>query len=655
MLRISLDQTELTPTQLEQLDEMWRRCVRRIIVSTTLAGSGHPGGSLSSLHILLLLYSIINHRPDDPSWEERDRVVVSMGHISPGVYSVLSEFGYFEEEEFLLEFRRAGSAFSGHVEHCVPGVEWNTGNLGQGLSAAAGMALGEKLKKGKDAAKVIALMGDGEQQKGQISEARRFAVKYKLSNLIGIVDRNHLQIGGDTDRVMPQHIREEYKASGWKVIYVEDGHDFNLLFEAFKQVFSEDNLLSGVPSVVVARTIMGKGISFMENNAKYHGMALSEEEADRAFKELGMDNPIPELKKKRDAHTEFRPFYHPSFKRPSVEVGSPRIYSPDQKIDNRSAYGAVLEDLAKLNNQEDVPKVLGFSCDLEGSVKMKKFHEICEEAFYECGIQEHHAATVSGAISKEGFLTFFSTFGVFGICETYNQHRLNDMNNTSLKVVCTHLGLDVGEDGPTHQCIDYIGLLRNMFGWSVYMPADPNQTDRIIRYAANAPGNIFIGMGRSKIRVILDLSGKPFFGEDYEFVPGRAEWVREGNDAVIMTFGHILSHAVDAWDILRSEHNINISVVNCPSIKPFDFKAVEKAAETGLIITVEDHHIDTGLGAIVSSHIASKGLRCRCLRLGVKKYGLSGKPSDLFKMYGIDRDGIIKAVLEARERGWLAC
>lgn len=647
MLRIDLDQTGLTSRQHEKLNEMWLRCVKRIIAATTLAGSGHPGGSMSSLHMLLLLYSIINHKPDDPSWENRDRVVVSMGHISPGVYSVLCEFGYVAEEEFLLEFRRAGSAFGGHVEHCVPGVEWNTGNLGQGLSAATGMALGEKLKK-PNPAKVITLMGDGEQQKGQISEARRFAVKYNLSNLIGLVDRNHLQIGGDTDKVMPQHIRDEYKAAGWNVIYVDDGNNFDKLFHAFKQAFSKDVSAPDMPTVIVARTVMGKGVSFMENNAKYHGMALSEEEASRAFEELGIENPIPELKRKRESHTSFRPFYIAPVKFPSIDTGVPRNYASDAKIDNRSAYGAVLEDLAKLNNNGPTPKVLGFSCDLEGSVKMKKFHELCEKAFYECGIQEHHAATLSGAISKEGFLAFFSTFGVFGVCETYNQHRLNDMNSTSLKVVCTHLGLDVGEDGPTHQCIDYIGLLRNLFGWSIFMPADPNQTDRIVRWAASVPGNMFIGMGRSKTKIILDENGTPYFGGKYRFEPGKADWVRHGNSGVIMTFGHILSQAVEAWEILKDQYNIDVSVVNCASIKPFDENAVEQAAKTGLIITVEDHHVDTGLGAIVSSIIASKGLRCTCLRLGVKKYGVSGKPAELFKLYGIDSISIVEAFLKAR-------
>ncbi|MGC8719991.1 MAG: thiamine pyrophosphate-dependent enzyme, partial [Thermodesulforhabdaceae bacterium] len=382
MLRIDIHQEKLTPEQKEQLKAMWLRCVRRIITSTTLAGSGHPGGSMSSLHILLLLYGLLRHKPEEPSWADRDRLVVSMGHISPGVYSVLAEYGYFSEEDMILEFRRAGSSFAGHVEHCVPGIEWNTGNLGQGLSAGAGMALALKLKN--HPARVVVLMGDGEQQKGQIAEARRFAVKYKLSNLIGIVDRNFRQIGGDTEQVMPQRVRAEYEAARWNVIYVQDGHDFDELFAAMRKAFLKEVANPDHPTVIVARTVMGKGVSFMENKEKYHGSPLSEEEAAKAFEELGLENPIPAFKEMRKKHVLFRPGYCEPIKYPTIDTGTPRTYDPSVKTDNRSAYGAVLEDLARLNNKPgEVPKVLGFSCDLEGSVKMTGFRKVSPHAFFE--------------------------------------------------------------------------------------------------------------------------------------------------------------------------------------------------------------------------------------------------------------------------------
>ena len=652
MFKISLDQNSLSEVQKKALLEMWLRCMRRIIASTTLAGSGHPGGSMSSLHMLLMLYSTISHTPENPCWEGRDRLVVSMGHVSPGVYSVLSEFGYVEEEDFLAGFRRAGSAFAGHVESCVPGIEWNTGVLGQGLSAGAGMALGLKLQEKKN--RVFVLMGDGEQQKGQISEARRFSAKFGLNNMTCLIDRNHLQIGGSTNAVMPQDIRADFAAAHWNVVYVEDGNDFEQLFQALRKVHRSEAGDPRFPTAVIARTLMGKGVSFMENKAKYHGSVLSESDAAKALHELGLDDPIPLLKPKRSVSLKTEKHFSRPPVYPAIETGEPRSYGADKPTDNRSAYGAALEDLARLNNSGSVPKVVGFTCDLEGSVKMDGLHKVSENAFFECGIQEHHTATTSGALSREGFCVFFSTFGVFGVTEVFNQIRLNDINSANLKLVCTHVGLDVGEDGQTHQCIDYIGLLRNLFGFSIFMPADPNQTDRIVRYVAGRPGNFFVGMGRSKLSPILDESGNPAFGGDYRFSPGRADWLRQGPDAAIIACGAPVHEAVKAAEELAKVHSVHATVLNFASVKPLDLEAIARAAKTGLIVTVEDHHADTGLGSMVAGAIVEKGLRCKLVRLGVTKYGFSAKPAELYKAEAIDSEGIVRTVLENQVDGGLS-
>lgn len=646
MFRISLEQAALTEDQKKTLHEMWLRCMRRIIVSTTLAGSGHPGGSMSSLNLLLVLYATMSHDNKNPCWDDRDRLVVSMGHISPGVYSVLCEYGYLDEEDFCVEFRRAGSPFTGHVECSVPGIEWNTGVLGQGLSAGAGMALGFKLRRKKN--RVFVIMGDGEQQKGQISEARRFAVKYGLNNMACLIDRNHLQIGGSTNTVMPQEIRAEYAAAHWNVAYIEDGHDFDQIFGAFRNVYLNQVGDPRFPTAIIARTIMGNGVSFMQNQAKYHGSTLKEVEAAKALEELGLDNPISVLKEKRSACSIFQPAFKHARSVPRIDTGEPVTYPAGTSTDNRSAYGAVLEDLARLNNSGSIPNVVGFSCDLEGSVKMGGFHKLSPGAYFESGIQEHHTATLAGAVSKEGFVSFFSTFGTFGVTEVFNQMRLNDINHTNLKLVCTHLGLDVGEDGPTHQCIDYIGLLQNLFGFSIFLPADPNQTDRIVRFAAGQPGNFFIGMGRSKLSPILDESGEPAFAGAYRFVPGKADRLRRGGDGAVLTYGALVPHAVKAHDELAGRYGVETAVFNFASIKPLDVEAIEEAASTGLIVTVEDHQIDTGLGARVATVLAEKRVPCRFIRLGVRKYGLSGKPEELYKLEGINWEGIVQAVLQSR-------
>lgn len=639
-LRLNPNNKELSTTELQELAEMRKRCARRILLSTSLAASGHPGGSLSSLDLLLVTYGLMNHRPQEPRWDGRDRVVMSIGHISPGVYSVLAEYGYFSEADFLTGFRRAGSGFPGHVEKIVPGVEWDTGNLGQGLSTAVGMAMAMKLKG--QPGRVFAFMGDGDLQKGQAAEAMRFAHKYQLDNLIGIVDRNHLQICGSTEEVMPSDIPGLFASCGWEVAHLDDGHDCGRIFSALAPLCRGTGAAQR-PTVIIARTVMGKGISFMENLAKYHGSPLKAEQLDAACAELGVENDFPQWAEKRKQPVSTATRLANTVCYPTIATGTPVTYAAGTRTDCRSAYGTALHDLAKDNNVPgQAPKVVGISCDLEGSVKMGDFRKHMPAAFLETGIQEHHAATMAGAISREGMATFFSTFGVFAVSEVYNQNRLNDINHTNVKVVATHLGLDVGEDGPTHQGIDYIGLMRNYFDFRVFLPADPNQTDRVVRHAASSPGNCFVGMGRSKMDMILTEDGTPFFGGDYQFTPGRGDWVRRGGQGTIISCGALSNNVMDAWRLLSVE-GIVVSVLLMASIIPFDRESVLAAAQDGPILTVEDHHVDTGLGAMVATLLADEGIACRLQRLGVTRYGSSGKPADLYAAQGLDAGGIARS------------
>jgi transketolase len=641
-LQLTMQSSELSSEELSTLQEMRVRCTKNILLSTSLAGSGHPGGSLSTLDNLLVTYGCMHHDSSQPDMEERDRVIMSIGHVSPAVYSTLAEYGYFTEEDFLTGFRRTGSGFPGHVERIVPGVEWDTGNLGQGLSTAVGLAHGFKIQNRPN--KVIVFMGDGEHQKGQIIEAIRYASKYKLDNLIVIIDRNHLQICGTTEEVMPQSIRSLYSTNNWDVNYLEDGHDCNAYFQTFSKAYQKQN---GVPSVIVSRTTMSKGISFMENIPKYHGSPLDRESLAKAMKELGIDDEFDKWNALREKPVATDTIQQ--YKAPDVQVsgGDPILYEAGTMLDNRSAYGNALLGLAEANNSDDSMIIAGISCDLEGSVKMGAFHKHSPSAYMEAGIQEHHAATMAGGLSSLGLVTFFSTFGVFAVSEVYNQNRLNDFNHASVKVVATHVGLDVGEDGPTHQCIDYLGLFRNYFRSSVFMPADPNQTDRIIRYIATAPGNVFVGMGRSKTPVITKEDGSVFFDTDYTFQAGKGDWLREGSDATIITYGAVVPAVMEAWEILKQD-NCSVAVLNMGSLLPLDKEAVLKAAETGVVLTVEDHHVETGLGSMVGTVLAEAGKGIQYQRAGVVQYGGSGKPADLYASQGLDGKSIaakVKAML----------
>jgi transketolase len=642
MIRKRFEAEKLDEVSLKRLSELAKLARGDILKMTTLAGSGHPGGSMSSIDFYLVLYSYAGVDPLSPSAPGRDRIVISHGHTSPGAYAALGRVGFFPIDAAVATFRKAGSPFEGHVERQVPGVEWDTGNLGQGLSAGCGFALGARLLK-RDF-HVFVAMGCGEQQKGQISEARRFAVKYGLGNLSVVIDYNNRQISGVTGDIMPQNIARNYESDGWQVLEV-DGHHLQDIYAAFRKA-----TLSPQPTAIMARTTMGKGVSFMEGKEEFHGRALTPDEFKKAIQELGLDDDLDRYRQLRETGTfpDLREKC-PSETQP-VLTGTPRNYGKDQKTDNRSAFGNALLDIAKTNFEKNASFPMAvFDCDLAPSTKTGGFAKQFPKNFCQGGIQEHNTATIAGAVSTLGVLSFFADFSVFGVDETYNQHRLNDINGTNLKLICTHAGLDVGEDGKTHQCIDYVGLMRNLFGYRIIIPADPNQTDRVIRYIAETPGNFLIPMGRSTVPILLGLEGIPLFGDPYEFRYGKADVVRDGRDAAIISTGAMVSRAVQAWEKLQ-EKGFRVQVLNISCLSDPDVEAILEAARTGAVVTYEDHHVQTGLGSLVAGVLADHGLGLRFRRMGISRYAASGKPDDLYRMEGLDVPSLVSAVIHEIER-----
>lgn len=630
--------------------ELCRRARGSSIKMTTIAGSGHPGGSMSSMEFYMLLYSLAKLKPSEPWWEDRDRIIISHGHTSPGVYSALGHNGFFDVKDAEYSFRMAGSPFEGHVERSAPGVDWDTGNLGQGLSVACGKAVAARALGKKIHA--YALMGDGEQQKGQISEARRFAVKYSLTNVTAIIDFNQLQISGDIRKVMPQNIADGWRADGWNVVEV-DGHDLGQLYTEIRKARQLGEVKT--PTVIIAHTVMGKGYPPIENDHNYHGAALNHEQARDAFNTLGFTddtyNDLDDLSARRaDGAPEHVP--HPSIITIKVKPGQPRTYEADKKVDNRSAWGNALVDLAGANDvsgPNGLPMIV-YDCDLSKSVKTDGFEKKYPERFYQSGISEHSTAACAGSTSAEGVLTFWSDFGVFGISETYNQNRLNDINQANLNVVCTHCGLDVGEDGKTHQCIDYFALSRSVFGWKLLTPADPNQTDRIIRYVAQQYGNFLVVMGRSKMNPLTASDGKVFFGGDYEFRAGRTDLLREGADLTIFCAGNVAPQGMAAWEELHQE-GIHVRLISSAHWADFHIDDLKKIAEFGNILTVEDHNVRCGIGASLAAELFGAGLSARLEKLGVTEYGTSGKAIDVYRLMGIDGASVAARVREMLTSG----
>jgi transketolase len=587
---------------------------------------------MSSIDMLLALYSFANVYPQDPWNEDRDRIVISHGHISPAVYSTLAAYGFVDRDEVIAGFRHPASIFEGHITRGIPGVEWTTGNLGQGLSAGVGFALAAKYKN-KDY-HVYVVMSDGESAKGQVQEARRTARKYKLDNLTVLVDYNDIQISGHAHEIMYVDIKAEFEAAGWKTIEI-DGHDFEQILAALK--IARDD---GSPTAIIAHTVIGKGVDFMEDKPDYHGKPLNKEELEKALAQLGVENDVEkylEMRKKLpiEAHKKVKLYYDVR-----LDTGKARVY--DKATDNRSALGRAIADLAVINDN-----VVAVDCDLKGSVKLDFLDKERPDRVVEIGVQEHNAAALAGAMSVDGIVTFFADFGVFGIDETFNQHRLNAINNTNLKVVVTHCGIDVGEDGKTHHALNYIGAPLAWYGFKVIVPADPNQTDRVVRYIAEEYGNFVVAVGRSKVEPIRKEDGSLFFDENYEFKYGKMDILRDGTDGVIYAIGSAVPHALKAYEILKSK-GVNFAVINVSC--PYDLDEEVLRKYSNFVVTVEDHNVLNGLGSLIAQKLFEmRILPGRFIKLGLNDFPVSGDAKLLFEIYGLSGERIAETILSKLE------
>lgn len=621
------EKDKLTDDEIVRLQDLSKAAKVDILTMTTLAGTGHPGGSMSSLDIYLVLFSYANLCE-----EPRDSIVISHGHTSPGVYSTLARLGYLPVDDVIAFFRKAGSPFEGHVVKGLPFLDWSTGNLGQGLSTGCGFALASKIR-GEDS-HVYVVMGDGEQQKGQISEARRFARKFNLSNITVVIDYNRLQISGRIEDVMPQNIIENYLSDGWDVFEI-NGHDHGEIYKALKNARANANC-----TCIVANTVMGKGVPFMENKEKYHGSPLSDKEYREALDVLHQKDNSQFYRDKRKGVCAWKA--HTSTPEIAIDTGVPFTYQEENKVDNRTAFGKALKDIGDRNISKGCP-VCVFDCDLAGSVKTSEFAKAYPAYFFQGGIQEHNTATVAGALSNTGMLTFFADFGVFGVDETYNQQRLNDINRTNLKLIVTHVGLDVGPDGKTHQCTDYIGLINNLFHFKAVVPCDPNQTDRAVRYAARTTGNFLVGMGRNRWPVLCDDDGRPIFGDKYTFTYGKMDMIRAGGNGALISYGGMVARALEIRECLIPL-GISLSVVNMPCVKEIDEGVMSGLLTAPFIVTYEDHNVRTGIAPMIARYLLGHGYIGKMESFGVLNYGVSGDTEDALRAEGLDVESMVEAL-----------
>lgn len=610
------------------LETLTKSCRRTIVEMVKESQSGHPGGSLSMIDILATLYAFRITETDE-------KIVISNGHTSPAVYSILADCGSIEKEDVVANFRKFGSKFEGHVTRHVPGIHFGTGPLGCGISAAAGMAWAEKRQNPEK--RVWCTIGDGEMQEGQVHEAALFAAQQKLNNFTVIVDYNNLQISGTLAQVCNIDVAEFFKSKGWKIVEI-DGHNYEKIWNALNT-----SCKRGRPTAIIARTVMGKGVQGMEEdgknlNPKWHGSTPKPEIADEMLTSEKL-TLSPEEEKLLDTFRVERLFLPRKEEslawgtvRKEVKLGEAIEYATDEITDCRGAYGKALQSLAEQNTN-----VLAMSADLSGSVKTSDTQKAFPEQYVEFGIAEQNMISAAGGMSFSDKIPFASTFGAFISSRAKDQARVNDINNANVKMVATHCGLSVGEDGPTHQAIDDAGSFLGMFNTGVCEPADPNHCDRIIRFAASIWGNMYIRMGRAKLETLTKEDGSVFFDKKYKYQYGKCDILRSGEKVTIIATGPCVHEAMKA----REATGIDAEIVIVSSIKKMDDTVAKSLAKTGKFMTVEDHNPYSGLATAIAKYNQDHEITAKCIaNLAVTAYELSGKPAELYHHAEIDADAI---------------
>jgi transketolase len=602
----------------ETLDRMAQKLRRHCLESTAEAGSGHPTSCMSCAEIVSVLYfDEMRFDPKDPSGRDQDVFVLSKGHAAPILWAVLKEAGAITED--LMTLRRHDSVLEGHPTPLSPWVRVATGSLGQGLSAAAGMAWARKLDESQG--RVYALLGDGEAAEGSVWEASAFASFYGLDNLCAIIDVNRLGQSGPT---MYEHETGHYEtrlmASGWDCVTV-DGHDV----EAVGAAFAAARACSGRPFGIVARTFKGRGVSFLEDKEGWHGKPVKKgEELQKALAELGDTSVVVPVTPRR---------YPPAPAQPDTRPTLTPAYTPGQEVATREAYGTALVKLAASS-----PRVIATDGDTKNSTFSERLKQAFPERFVESYIAEQNMVGAALGMSTEGKIPFASTFACF-LSRAYDFIRMASISRPSHLVLCgSHAGVSIGEDGPSQMALEDLAMMRAITGSTVLYPSDAVSAERLVEAAANTPGIVYIRTSRPKTKVV--------YSNDESFPVGQSKVLRKSarDRLTVVGAGVTVAEALLAHETLAKEQ-IAIRVIDLYSVKPVDEQTLLKAAaETKGFVTVEDHSIYGGIGEAVAAVVAG---RAPVRRLGVRDIPRSGKPAELMAVHGIDAAAIVAAVREA--------
>ncbi len=579
--------------------------------------------------VAALFFAEMRFDPRDPQHPGSDRFVLSKGHGAPLLYAAWAEAGAFDRSE-LLNVRALTSDLEGHPTPRLPFVDVATGSLGQGICAAVGCAL--NARRIKSDYRTYCLIGDGESAEGSVWEAAEVAANDALDNLVGITDVNGL---GQSRATMWGHDLEQFarrwRAFGWHAVVV-DGHDMSAILDAYAEARSTKDR----PTMIVAGTVKGKGVSSIEGKDGWHGKAFKKgPEMDAAIAEL--ERQVVAVPSSVDlARSIPKPASRPSPPAAPRAMAAPS-YSAGEQVATREAYGAAI---AKLGEAD--ARVVALDADVKNSTFSDKFEKVFPDRFYQNFIAEQVMIGSAMGLAARGAIPFPSTFAAF-LTRAADFIRMAAISGVNIKMAGSHAGVSIGEDGPSQMALEDLAMFRAQPNIAVLYPCDAVSAERLVVAAANFNGPAYIRTSRPKTPVI--------YGPDEVFSVGGLKVLRESaNDVVtVVGAGVTVFEALKAYEQLKAAGTF-IRVIDLYSVAPVDGAALIKAgtATGGQIITVEDHYPAGGIGDAVSEAVGEAGIRV--LRIAVREIPRSGKPEELLDRFGISANHIVNAVAGVASR-----
>jgi transketolase len=602
--------------------QLWNDLAAQIAVDsircTTAAGSGHPTSSMSCAHLLAVLYA--DHlRTDvgDPKFIANDRFILSKGHAAPALYSVLKAIGAITDDE-LLTLRKMGSPVQGHPAP-VPEMPWidvASGSLGQGLAVGLGMALAMRLDGAP--ARAWVLMGDSEVAEGSVWEAMETAAYHQVDNLVAILDLNRLgQRGPTMHEWHADTFKQRAQAYGWHALEI-DGHDVTSIDRAYTEAEAADG-----PTLIIARTEKGHGVSFLANKEGWHGKAVPAEQEGQAIEELG---GIRNLR--------ITPLPPEGFKEvPFGDLQATAAPTYPEGIPTRKAFGEALAWLAGHR-----PDLVVLDGEVGNSTHTEDFQAVAPERFIQMYIAEQCMVGVETGLQALGKTAFCATFGAF-LSRAADFVRMGAISRANLRICGSHAGVSIGEDGPSQMAVEDLAMFRTFNGSTVLYPADGNATVKLVTAMCDLPGISYIRTTREKTPGLYDA--------DEEFPIGGSKTLRwsVADVATLVGAGVTLVECLSAADLLEAE-GIAVRVIDAYSVKPIDVRTLRAAFdETGIVVVVEDHRIEGGIGDAVLGALAETGpMNGSVAKLAVTQMPSSGTATQLRAWAGIDAASIAARV-----------